>query len=417
MVACSSACRASAPACAARAEGKPLRLLGASWVLPILAPPLRDGCVGVFGGLVRYVGSRADAPPGRFEDLGAGVLLPGLVNAHCHLELSHLAGRLSGGRGFVEWIRELVARRSKDAGEVREACRAAIASLAETGTVAVGDVSNSLLHLDLLVEARVRAVVFHELIGWDPARADALLAEARELAAGLPPEALRGVSVRRAAHAPHSVSARLLRALVAEGGPASLHLAESADEARFLADGGGDWPGFLTERGLAGVRFDPPGVSPVAYADALGVLHPSLVAAHCVQANDDDLDRLAARGVHAALCPRSNLALGNGLPPLDRMLARGVRLCLGSDSLASVASLDLLQDVAALHGAFPAVPAEALVTMATLGGALALGQDDLGALEPGRRAALAFAPAPGGPPDDPWLFLASGAARARQVPD
>jgi cytosine/adenosine deaminase-related metal-dependent hydrolase len=220
--------------------------------------------------------------------------------------------------------------------------------------------------------------------------------------------------VRLAAHAPHSVSLPLLRALAREGGPAAIHLAESAAEQRFLSDGDAEWSAFLGRRGVGHVSFAPPRTTPVRYLDGLGALHPGLVAAHCVHVDADERALLARRGVFVVVCPRSNRRMGVGIPPVPEMLAAGVEVCLGTDSLASADSLDLLQDAAALHREFPALEPAAIVRMATATGARALGLGDLGVIARGKRAALAFAAAPG-TVADPLDFLVSGEARARRV--
>lgn len=382
--------------------------------MPVSRPPILDGRVVVENGTITWVGGPSDpgAPSGPVLDLGRGVLLPGLINAHCHLELSHLKGRLDRSAGFAHWVEDLVATRERDGpGPVRAATARAIREVEETGTVGVGDVSNELAHLDLLARSPLTAVVFHELLGWNPARAAAIVeaADARRLG----PQG-SGVEVRLAAHAPHSVSPALFSELVKRGGPAAIHLAESAEESRFLLRGDGAWMRFLERRGLGDLPFDPPGVSPVRYVDELGALRPGLVAAHCVYVDGGDRRRLAAKGVHVAVCPRSNLNLGVGIPDVPELMAAGVRVCLGTDSLASVDSLDLIDDAAALHAEFPEIDPAAIVEMATAGGARALGIESLGAIAPGMRAELAFARADTAP-DDAAAFLVSGEARPRRV--
>jgi cytosine/adenosine deaminase-related metal-dependent hydrolase len=155
-------------------------------------------------------------------------------------------------------------------------------------------------------------------------------------------------------------------------------------------------------------------VSPVRYVADLGLLHPRLIAAHCVQVDAADIDLLARSGTHVAVCPRSNRNLRVGIPPAPAMREAGVRLCLGTDSLASAPSLELIDDAVALHQEFPSLEPAAILHMATLGGAEALGLADLGAIAPGKRAALAFAPAER-PPADPLAFLLSGDARPAPV--
>jgi len=395
-----------------------MKLLRSGWLLPILHPPIRDGLVAVSGGRVVWLGRRGDpgAPDAPLHDLGDGVLLPGLVNAHCHLELSHLAATgLPSGAGFVPWAEAVVASRGRHSdAEVASAAAAAIAALEASGTAAIGDVSNTLGHLGQLSASSLSAVVFLELLAWDPAKAAATLAWGESLVRDRQPLLRPGLELRLAAHAPHSVSPELMRLLVERGGPATIHLAESPDEVQFLAEGGGAWPGFLASRGLGHVSFDAPRQSPVRYCDGLGALHPRLVAAHAVQVDASDRELLAKRAVHVVLCPRSNARLGVGTADAPAFLAAGVPLALGSDSLASSPSLDVLDDAVLLQRQFPRLEPSAILRMATLGGAEALGFPELGAIAPGRRAALAYAPAASAP-RDPEAFLLSGQARLEPV--
>jgi aminodeoxyfutalosine deaminase len=388
-------------------------VLHACWVLPVDRPPLRDACVAVRDGRVEWVGPAAEAPRGDALDLGPGVLVPGLVNAHCHLELSHLRGRVSPEGGFVEWVEHIVAARGEDPPDtVRAGVVAGIDELERTGTAGVGDVSNTLAHLDLLGRSSLRARVFFELIGWDPAAAAGIVERAQERLATLGP--FDGVGVSLAAHAPHSVSPALLRAMALSGGVSAIHLAESRQESRFLDTGDPEWSAFLGRRGLAHVSFEPPGLSPVRYLDSLGVLGPGLLAAHAVQTDAADRALLAMRGVSVVLCPRSNETLGVGPPRVPELRAAGVRMCLGTDSLASAPSLDLWEEARALHRAFPSLEPEWLLRAATRHGADALGLADLGGIGKGARASLAFAEGPRALAD-PLAFLLSTDARLHGV--
>jgi cytosine/adenosine deaminase-related metal-dependent hydrolase len=392
------------------------RVLRASWVLPITAPPIADGAVVVEQERIAWVGAAKDAAAdAAVTDLGEAILMPGTVNAHCHLELSHLAGRLPREHGFVGWVEALVNERGRTPREeVRRHAAEAIASLLACGTAALGDVSNALDHLDLLERAGLDAVVFYELLAWDPARAGEVARGAQARVAELATAGNGHVPVRLAAHAPYSVSAALFEALRGAGGPAAVHLAESPDETAFIEGATGALAAFLERRGLGHVRFEGAHVSPVQHLDALGVLRPGLVAAHCVQVDARDRETLARRGVHAVLCPRSNRNLGVGLPRLPELLQDGVPLALGTDSLASVESLDVLAEAVVLHRAYPNVDPAMLVHMATSGGARALDRGDLGSLAPGKRAAtLAVTEARG--VRDPYAFLVAGEAQLRRV--
>jgi cytosine/adenosine deaminase-related metal-dependent hydrolase len=396
-----------------------LQIFSTSWVVPVSRPPIPRGRVAVDGGRVTWVGAPGDAgePRGSVQDLGPGVLMPGLVNAHCHLELSHLAGLSDQGtKGFVPWVESLMARRGEtDANGVRAATRRAIRQLESTGTVAVGDVSNAMAHLDLLEASHLQAVVFYELLGWDPARAETILQAASDILELSKGTRTMKTRVRLAAHAPYSVSPALLAGIVARGGPGSMHIAESPAETRFLATGEGDWRGFLQRKQLGHVAFQPAGRSPVAYVNALGGLREGMVAAHCVQVDDADCGTLARQGVNVAVCPRSNRNLRVGVAPIRRLLEAGVRLCLGTDSLASASTLDLMADMALLQSQFPDLAPEVIVRLATLGGAEALGLADLGTIEAGKRGDLAFVPATDAPAE-PLRFLMSGAAQAGPLP-
>jgi cytosine/adenosine deaminase-related metal-dependent hydrolase len=377
-------------------------LFTTSWVLPVSRPPLRDGWVEVRNGRVSALGAGESGLAAR--PLGPGILLPGLVNAHCHLELSHLENAVDTSRGFVPWVEELVATRGRLSRErVRDAAQRGIDALVASGTVAVGDVSNGLDHLDLLAASPLRSVVFFELLAWDPATADAVLRAAQSRLLALP-SSLAGVEVRLGAHAPHSVSGALLRRLSEDKGLATLHLAESPAEVRFLLSGGGEWRDFLERRGLGKVAFEAPGMSPVRYLHSLGVLRKGLLAAHCVQTDPSDFRLLREAGVHVVVCPRSNERLGVGLPPVPSLLEAGVNVCLGTDSLASAPTLSVWDDLLALRAAFPAIAPETLLRMATLAGAEALGLADLGSLEVGQAAAFAFVPLEE-PPADPFAAL------------
>lgn len=396
-------------------------LYRAAFVLPVTSPPIRDGYVVVRDGVVAGVGPIAARPsvPGISEvDLGSTLLLPGFVNAHTHLELSHLEGAVPGDRGFVPWIEDqLRARAERSSEEVPVGIDRAIAALETGGTAAVADVSNSLAALKSLSASGLHALVLHEILGFDPARAEAVMeqttaaraAALAEVGAGAANSAIR---VEVAAHAPHSISRELFALLMKSGGVRSIHVAESRSEDEFLNHGGGEWREFLDRR-VGPVPFTAPATGPVRYLDELGVLTKGLLAVHCVRVDEDDARLLARRGAVAVLCPRSNEFLGNGVPPLAMLLGSGIALALGTDSLASCASLDVLEDARLLSRRFPRVPKSLLLHALTRGGALALGFDRLGEIAVGAPARFAILPFDGAAPADPAAFLLNEAVPAR----
>lgn len=390
----------------------------AAWVLPVTSPPIRDGFVAVRDGVVTAVGPMIERPRESAAveiDLEATILMPGFVNAHTHLELSHLEGSVPGDRGFVTWVEDqLRVRAERSAGEVPSAIRKGIAAMQAGGTVAVADVSNSLATVGPLRESGMHALVLHEILGFDPAKASHILQQTKAARAALPPSPNPLVRIAVAAHAPHSISKELFALLMSDGGVKSIHVAESRSEDEFLRDGSGEWREFLDRR-VGPVAFDAPNATPVQYLETLGVLKPGLLAVHCVRVDATDAGLLAARGAVAVLCPRSNEFLGNGVPPLALLLASGVSLALGTDSLASCASLDVLADARLLARKFPRVPKAAILHALTRGGAFALGFENLGEIRAGALARFAAIPFEGAPPPDPFVFALNEAAPARGI--
>jgi cytosine/adenosine deaminase-related metal-dependent hydrolase len=390
----------------------------AAWVLPISRPPLHHGCVHVDGGRVVAVGragEMATPPLTREVDLGAVAILPGLVNAHTHLELSHLAGKVPPAEAFTDWARAVIAERrgqtDPHAEEIVHGAALGVREAVEYGTAVVADVSNTLITYDLLATSPLAGVVFYELIRFNTPNPAASIRDAlRTLGALRRTERLRP---HLAAHAPYSVAPSLLAALrrVLDHNPrarASVHIAESREEVEFVRSAGGPWRALLEELGAWTPSFTAPGLSPVEYLDAAGLVHDRVLAVHGVQTSDADLSRLAARGATLVTCPRSNRHTGAGVPPIERFYAAGVRVAVGTDSLASAPDLNVFEELAAMRAVAPAVPASALLASATFEGARALGfEADYGTLEPGKRARLIAVDLPD-PISDVEEYLLSG---------
>ena len=200
-----------------------MRLLRASWVLPIVGPPIQDGWVAIEGGRISAVGngppsSRAGSDAVQVVDLGDAAIMPALVNAHTHLELSWLRGRIGPASTFLGWVSGMMRERlqSADGGDeayVRASMAAALEEMKVSGTGLVGDISNSLAHLDLLDASGLDGVVFHELIKFRATDAEGFVEEAcRRIEAA---DAGRGWRLALAPHAPYSVAPSVYRALAA----------------------------------------------------------------------------------------------------------------------------------------------------------------------------------------------------------
>ena len=366
----------------------------ASWLLPIADEPVRGGWVAIDNGRITALGGgeAADA-----VDLGSVVVLPALVNAHTHLELSYLRGAVPPAERFLDWIRPLMAARREypDPADphIVAMAREAIAEAQASGTGLVGEISNTLVTVPLLSEAGMAAQVFYELLGFNDTDGMARVSDARTQVAehrGKDP----AVRIALAPHAPYSVSPELFQAIRADiDGDSehlsSVHLGESEEELEFVRRGAGPWRDLLDEIGTWNEGWSPHGGSPVEYLADLGFLDSRVLAVHGVQFTGDDLARLRGLGTTIVSCPRSNRHVGVGSPPLDAFYAMGVSVAFGTDSLASVNDLNVFNELAEARRIAPRVPASHLLESATLRGARALGFGaEFGTIEPGKRAAL-----------------------------
>ena len=388
-----------------------MRVVAAPYLLRGEGLPVPDGAVALDGDVVVAAGPREEieARHGPAERLDA-VILPALVNAHLHLELSHLAGRVPGGQGLVPWIERLVAERQRSADDPASAAgamEAAAAGLARAGVAAVGDVGNTLDALGPLGRHGLAGTLFHEVYGFseERARAAAEAAAGTRRRAGAPPAGLRVVP---SPHAVYSTRPRLLAELLSAG-PASVHLAEDPAERAFCARMDGPFADLARRLGARDLR--PLGRSAVACAAPS--LHAGALAVHAVDLDGEDLEALRRSGATAVLCPRSNLHVGGRLADLPRLLEAGVPLAVGTDSLASSPSLSPLAELAALHRAFPQVPAERLLPLAWAGASV--GAPAVGRLSPGTAPGVLAAPLAGARPADPFAWLLGFGAEERPL--
>ncbi len=369
----------------------------AAWVLPIAQRPIRDGWVEIEGYRIVGLGAgHTSRPADHVADLGGVAILPGLVNAHTHLELSYLGGRIPAATEFVDWIRGVVSTRRTQPDprslEIVNGIALGIAKAVAAGTALVGDISNTMVTVEALKASALAGVVFHELIRFNAPQPEQFVADACDTIDAC--ITTHDVRVSLAAHAPYSVAPSVFRALHAAArsrgrGPVSVHLAESPAEIEFIARGTGPWRTFLNDVGAWDPAWQPSGATPVEYLDTLGVLDRQSVVVHGVQMTDRDLALLARRGATLVACPRSNVHTGAGIPPVEAFYASGVRVAVGTDSLASTADLNVFAELAALRRIAPTVPPGRLLESATKHGADALGfSADYGTLEPGKRGRL-----------------------------
>lgn len=293
----------------------------------------------------------------------AGLLVPGFVNAHAHLELSDLRTQVIGGQGLSTWAMALLARRRPPQDE---AILAAIDEAYEAGTAAIIDTTNSGAPLPLLADSPLRGLGQIELIGIEPERCEAARGQAARLM--LAP----GIPAVETCHAAVSCSAELIAQVLrptGHPGPAqTFHCDEDPEDGRLLREQEGSWADFLDRLGRQWRGRIGQADSTVSLLDELGVLGPHLGLVHCVHTGSQDLARIARSGSVVVLCPRSNLHIGGRLPDVPAMVAQGIPLAIGTDSLASAPDMDLLAEAATLAVRFPTIDPAVWIEALTIGG-------------------------------------------------
>lgn len=370
--------------------------LSADWLLPVAAPPIADGAVLIGGdGRVIAAGPSASvpAPPeARSEYFPRAVIMPGLVNAHTHLELTGLEAAASPA-DFSAWIRsirEVKERRTTE--EYRLAARAGIRAGWAAGVTTVADTGDSGAVIEALAELGGSGVAYQEVFGPHPEQVTTSL---RQLEARI--ERQRGFTGERvrvgvSPHAPYTVSGPLYRATAAFAArddlPVAVHVAESQAESALIATGSGPFADAWQARGIPlpdDVRQlqGPLAIrTPIRWLEACGVLGPDTLCIHAVRTDAGDLAVMTRREVAVAHCPLSNAAHGHGEAPLGAYLAARLRVGLGTDSAASVGSLDLFAEARAAR-TLGQLDAAGALRLLTIGAAEAIGMSDIGVLAPG----------------------------------
>ena len=359
------------------------------------SPTIEDGAVLIDdAGRIAAVGPNTAVPAphaARAMHFPDAELMPGLVNCHTHLELSHLGG----GRQHVEpefhkWIWHV--RTLKDATSAEAFYAAAVAGIRDCwarGVTCIAETGSTGAVMRALHDLDGRGIVYHETFGPDPAQCDGSMAELKTAVLELRRLATSQLSVGVSPHAPYSVSAPLYQATAAfarrEGLPIAVHIAESRAETDFVCDGAGPFATLFGKRSLA---VEAHQCSPVAYLGRLGVLGSDTLCIHCVQVDDADIELLRSAGAAVAHCPVSNSAHGHGRSPFAQLRRAGVLVGLGTDSVVSVGDLDLWAEAEAAG-----LSGDAALRALTIEGARALGWGtEIGSLEVGKAGDLAVFP-------------------------
>jgi len=377
-------------------------------------PPIEQGAVAIEDGRIASVGSRNELGTGTHYE--SAVLLPGFVNAHSHLEYAVYGGFGDGLGDFAEWISLHIQRKARIGWEEYvDIARLGAAECLTSGITTIGDCSYSGAAAVACADLGLRATIYLEVFGADPAPALEHFAATRERVQGSFSDRVRpGISP----HAPYSVSLDLYRAAAELGLPIATHISESPAEVNYVTTGAGPWGDY------ADLLVAPPGQTGTRLLAEHDLLGPNVVAAHCVMVDAEEISLLAATRTGVAHCPRSNGYLGCGVAPLRELREAGVPVSIATDSPASTPSLDFFEEIRAAiiaararEGRPDALTAADALELATLGGARVLGLDDrVGSLVPGKQADLAvisLVNSPFDPVEDPVTAAVLGGSPER----
>jgi cytosine/adenosine deaminase-related metal-dependent hydrolase len=376
--------------------------LTARWVFPVDGPPLDCGIVVLAGD--RILAIEANGSQTADLDLGNAAILPGLVNAHTHLDLSGARGQIPPSPDFTNWLRGVIAhRQSRSREQIEDDIRTGLAECLGYGTTLLGDIAVEGESWKSITQAPVRAVVYYEMIGLGMDRVPRVTADGMNWMQDHRPT-LRcrpGLSP----HAPYSFHGEFFLAMASVGKMLAIHLAETEAERELLERRSGPFVEFLRERGV----WEPECLAP-NFDWILEQTHTAKDVSF-IHANYLDPNTPLPSCATMVYCPRTHAAFGHPPHPFREFLARNVRVALGTDSLASNPDLDLLAEARFIHQRYPDLPGDVILRMATLSGAEALGwADETGSLTPGKSADLVVVPLPDDEPADPH-HLVLGSSR------
>ncbi len=356
-------------------------LIRAKWIFPILSQPILDGAVEIKNKKIINVGKfkevSKEAILAKTIDFGETIILPALVNAHTHLELSALRFKISPPSGdFISWVKNVIKlKENLSLVEIKESAKAVLYHFWKEGIGIVGDVGNTALTLDLLCNSTFYGYFFHEVISFKGGY------NLKEIQVKSPSPNFK---ITYSAHAPYSVSPLLLQAIKSYNKKRKklfcIHCAESIEEIKFLEKGEGPLLEFLKERGQWNENFVPPRVSPIKYLNSLKLLDEDTLLVHVIHIDEKDLEILKNTKPKICICLKSNLFIGVGIPRLKELLSAGLDVCIGTDSLASNDQISIWEEMKTIYTYYPDISPEEILKIATFKGAKVLGFDKMGAI-------------------------------------
>ncbi|GAB2696580.1 amidohydrolase family protein [Mucilaginibacter koreensis] len=361
----------------------------ADYVFPVSADPIKNGVVTVddYGNIISV---NTTGEPGVQVQTLKGILCPGFINTHCHVELSHLKGKLPQHTRLVGFIKNVQQFRNADLAEVTEAALQADEEMYNNGIVAVGDISNTALTIGLKKNSKLYYHTFIEIFSFLPENAVPAFNKALELQ-----EEFRPLPVSIAPHAPYSVSKELFRLIrdycETHENLLSLHNQECDEENKFFRYKQGEFNDLYEHFGIDISYFKPQARNSLQTVVPLLTHKQKILLVHntCTNLKDIYFAKRFDRKISWCFCPNANLFIQNKLPKVDLFLDQGFNITLGTDSLASNHKLSILNEMLTLQQGFPNLEFSRLLEWATINGARFLGVTDrMGSLEAGKAPGL-----------------------------
>lgn len=373
-------------------------LLKSRYVVPVDAPPIENAAVQISDGKIVAVGRADSLSDSDAIDYGEAVICPGFVNAHTHLELTELAGKLPPSNDFVDWLSRMLKLRLANSATRETLQQSVLSGIDQSlrfGVTTVGDITaHPQWSREVIAQSPLRSISFGEVIAIGTIREK--LHQRLESAASLQYQTER-MRIGISPHAPYTVEPDGVVACVNRAKSLNarlcMHLAETPEETPFTKNLQGSLAEYLKSLQLWDEEISCLRREPIDFAQHLGLLSPTTVLAHVNYVTDQDISTLANLGCHVAYCPRTHDAFGHAPHRFRDMLAANINVCIGTDSLASNPSLSILDELRFLHEKYPDFSPDELIRMGTLRGATALGfSDRAGSITIGKDADLVVVP-------------------------
>ncbi len=370
-------------------------LLKSRYLLKDPSTVIDYGVVLIDDGKVKFAGRANDISNHescQIIDLGNSAIVPGFVNTHTHLDLTHLHNSINYNGDFTDWIRQLVnAKKEWTESEYLSSVRTGINSSLEAGTTTVVDITRNGLALEELQKSKIRKTLFYELIDFNPDSAESTIDNFKNMIRKVKHDDLLSIGIFP--HAPYTVSEELYKrsktVSVESGLSIATHISETIDEANFLTRGTGNFVSLLRDFDML-KEWRPPGLKPVNYLKNIGFLENGCILVHCNYLKGEEVDHIEESKSTIVFCPRSHKYFRHKDHPFYKLGNRNINVALGTDSLASNDSLSILDEMKYIYTQHKISKPQDILYMGTIAGAIALRLNNkIGKLEEGYDADIA----------------------------